>query len=164
MPPSPSQPKATPAPTGTRAVAAVRALGRLARLVERTCKESGLSLPQYRVLAFIAEERHLQRASELAGRASISRPTLTALVDGLERQGLLERRAVAGDRRGTAVEITAKGRDAIAAADLLLVERVEELVPPHAADGLIRGLVAIGESLDERMAAQLESSPPGKPR
>lgn len=49
--------------------------------------------------------------SALADAIGLSRPTITGLLDRLEREGLLQRaRAPGGDRRSLQVKLTAKGR------------------------------------------------------
>ena len=78
--------------------AGIRLLARLARVAEQACQTTGISLPQYRLLVSISGQP--QRASELATAVGVSRPTLTALVDGLEQGGYLRRVPVANDRRG----------------------------------------------------------------
>jgi DNA-binding MarR family transcriptional regulator len=47
---------------------------------------------------------------ELADAVKVSRATITGLVDGLERSGLIERRATPGDRRSVKIKLTAAGR------------------------------------------------------
>jgi len=77
-------------PTGDdRAARAVRSIVCISRVFERACRGTGLSLPQYRLLLFL---RHgPKRAGELAAEVAIQRPTLTALVAGLEREDRLRR-------------------------------------------------------------------------
>ena len=57
---------------------AVRTLARLSRLLERGAGE--LSLPQFRVLAMVEDGG--DRASWLADRLALAKPTITALVEG----------------------------------------------------------------------------------
>lgn len=49
--------------------------------------------------------------SELAAGSGVTRATMTGLLDGLEGDGMLERKAFKNDRRKTAVKLTKKGRD-----------------------------------------------------
>lgn len=132
--------------TDKRLSLAVRVLARLTRTVEQACQKSELSLPQYRLLLFIAAEA--QRAGELANQAAVSRPTLTALVDGLEAKGMVTREPVSGDRRGIRLEVTAAGQAALKITEELLTTRVSGLVA-GAEDGerLVDGLIAVGEVL-----------------
>jgi DNA-binding MarR family transcriptional regulator len=46
----------------------------------------------------------------LAEGAGIAQPTATRMLDGLERQGIVERRPSTADRRSVEVELTARGR------------------------------------------------------
>jgi DNA-binding MarR family transcriptional regulator len=113
-----------------------------------------LSLPDYEVLAHLSEapERSL-RMAELAERLLLSPSGLTRRVDGLAREGLVERRACSDDRRGTLAVLTEAG-----------MARLEEVAPTHAAGvrryvveplrreellGLARSLERIDQALNE---------------
>ncbi|HEX5404274.1 MAG TPA: MarR family transcriptional regulator [Pseudonocardiaceae bacterium] len=52
-----------------------------------------------------------QRLTDLATAEGIAQPSMTTLVTGLERNGLVERRPDAGDRRVVLVALTEAGRD-----------------------------------------------------
>lgn len=132
---------------------AVRVLARLTRVIERACQDSQLSLPQYRLLLYIS--RTSQRAGELASKAAVSRPTLTSLVDGLERQGLVERSRVSGDRRGINLVLTDDGKKAIDETERMLAERVAALTDDADAD-VVGALVALGAVMDRNLEAALE--------
>jgi len=106
--------------------AGIRLLARLARVAEQACQSTGISLPQYRLLDSISGEA--QRASELATAVDVSRPTLTSLVDGLERGGLLRRAPVPRDRRGIQLVPTEAGRAAVGRAEAALAQRMLELI------------------------------------
>ncbi len=58
--------------------------------------------------------------SELSNRCGVTRATVTGLLDGLEREGLVHRGRPGRDRRCVAVRLTAKGR-----------RLVDEFLPPH---------------------------------
>ena len=89
----------------------LRAIVLLHRGFEQGARKVGVSIPQYRMLLFL---RHgARRAGELAASAAVQRPTLTALVAGMEKEEWIRRVDVEGDRRGVALELTSKGRDAI---------------------------------------------------
>nr|WP_273038642.1 MarR family transcriptional regulator [Iningainema tapete] len=49
--------------------------------------------------------------SECAERAGVTRATITGLLDGLERDGLVRRQPYPADRRMLCVHLTDKGRD-----------------------------------------------------
>lgn len=142
-----------------RMTEAVRVLARLARGVEIACQKSHLSLAQYRLLGFVA--RSPQRASELASRASVSKPTLTSLIDGLAERDLVRREQVEGDRRGIRLEVTDAGAAALKLADDLLSERLSALTAEDPKAHLVEGLLMLGQALDREwdssVAAETEA-------
>ena len=69
---------------------AVRAIARLSRLFEKRLADDGMTLPQFRVLAFLSEGEWA--ASKVAEWLAVSRPSLTSLVDGLVERGWVERK------------------------------------------------------------------------
>src|SRR3954454_25387708 len=93
------------------ATTAVRALALAARALERACGAGELTLAQYRVLALVVAGD--ERSSLLATRLPAAKPTITAVVDGLVERGLLERGAVAGDRRSIRLGLTKDGDRAL---------------------------------------------------
>lgn len=124
----------------------IRLLARLARVAEQACQQTGISLPQYRLLVSITGRP--QRASALAAHVGVSRPTLTSLVDGLEAAGSLRRMPVMSDRRGIQLVVTEAGRDALARADAALGRRLRELAGPDAARAVGELVASIGAALD----------------
>jgi DNA-binding MarR family transcriptional regulator len=132
----------------------IRLLARMARIAEQLCRSVGISLPQYRLLVSISDEP--QRASELAAQVGVSRPTLTSLVDGLAQAGLVQRVPVPSDRRGIQLVVTDAGRQAVARAECVIAERIEQLVdfdktPLH------RDVVATVKAALERETASLDA-------
>ncbi len=90
-------------------LAAIRkARGRAAQEAER----EGLSLAQFQLLYSFAGPSAADGASvgALAEGAGVAQPTATRMLDGLERQGVVERRPSQEDRRSVVVSLTAKGR------------------------------------------------------
>ena len=61
----------------------VRTLARVARLLERSCGD--LTLPQYRLLAMIGDGS--ERATALAGRLALTKPSVSTMVDALVDRG-----------------------------------------------------------------------------
>ena len=94
---------------------AVRSLAVLCRHFDVACQQTGVSLPQYRVLLGVRQKR--MRAAQLATHARVRRPTLTSLLEGLVKQGLIKRVSVEGDRRGIALEVTQEGLAALRAVE-----------------------------------------------
>lgn len=129
-------------------VRAARAVAWLARAWERSLGEVELSLPQYRTLAFLSEGDWA--ASKLADRMDVSRPSVTALVDGLVTRGLVERRHSETDRRRVLHVITEEGRGALADADRRLGDEVERILghlDGERSATTLAGLVAVHEAI-----------------
>ena len=96
----------------------LRLLAKLARIADRACQATGISLPQYRLLSEITSGP--DRPGALAARIGVTRPTLTALIHGLEEAGLLVRSPVPTDRRGIEVRATDAGLAAVRRAEAAL--------------------------------------------
>ena len=115
--------------------------------------EVDLSPSQYRVMAFLAEGE--SAASTLAGRLNVTKPSVTALIDGLEEKGLVERQRSDGDRRLVKAILTEAGRSSLAAADEASRSRLEHLAG-YLDDAdratAIAGLVLWHEALNANLA------------
>lgn len=123
-------------------LAAARTLAHLARLVERA--SSDLSLPQYRILSLVA--RGDERATVLAGRLALTKPTVSALVDNLAERGLLERGTVEGDRRSVRLAVTDAGRASLAGAETAMADVLDALFGQmQRRDELLAGLAELGD-------------------
>jgi DNA-binding MarR family transcriptional regulator len=131
----------------------VRALVRVTRMLEHASTE--LSLPQYRLLVMVS--RGDQRASKLALRLALSKPTVTAVVDGLVERGLLVRSEVPGDRRAVELSLTEAGGDALARADAAMGERLARVLdhctdPDSSRSALLQLAAAVELVVAERVA------------
>jgi len=133
---------------------AIRLLARLARVAEQACQSTGVSLPQYRLLVSISGQS--QRASELATAVGVSRPTLTSLVDGLERGGLLRRAPVASDRRGIQLVPTEAGRAAVRRAEDALAQRILAMFDRNIAKIVDQALLMLDAALKSASDASVE--------
>ena len=80
-----------------RGVVAARAAARLARFVTVRLAKTDLSLPQYRLLAFLDDGGTAH--ADLAQLLTVSSPSVTALVDGLVARDYVERRKDPEDGR-----------------------------------------------------------------
>jgi len=137
-----------------RAKGAVRAIVFLYREFERVCRDEGISIPQYRLLLFL---RHgPKRAGELAARAAIQRPTLTSLVDGLEKDGRLRRVQVEADRRGVRLELTEAGVLAMRSVESRLSSLLEGLCELGDKDEILDGFMGIARILDGEVEKRLQ--------
>jgi len=94
----------------------------LAKQVEIGLGSVDLSLPQYRILGLLDE--HSEMSSVLAERLAVRPPTVTAVVDGLVARGLVERRAVEGDRRRVGHVLTPDGLALLHEADAAIEARL----------------------------------------
>ncbi|MDQ1403832.1 MAG: hypothetical protein QOG03_2148 [Actinomycetota bacterium] len=140
-------------------VVAGRAAARLARQVDLALQDADLSAPQYRVLAFLS--RGSQVASGIAGRLDVSRPTVTAIVDGLVARGFVERRTESDDRRRVHHVLTPAGRRAVAGGDAAVTARLQTIsshLPAGDAQRALDALELWHDALD-RAARAVTASP-----
>jgi len=86
-------------------------------------KAMGLTAPRASALSVLVFRGPLTM-SQLAEAEQVRRPTITRLVDGLERRGLVRRVSHAGDGRVQLVEATAAGRRLLQKGRARRVERL----------------------------------------
>ena len=86
-------------------------------------KAMGLTGPRASALSVLVFRGSLTM-SQLAEAEQVRRPTITRLVDGLERRGLVRRVSHAGDGRVQLVEATAAGRRLLQKGRARRVERL----------------------------------------
>jgi len=123
-------------------------------VLERACAE--VTLPQWRLLALVA--RGEERASALASRLALARPTVSATIDTLVERRLLERTAVDGDRRAVRLSLTELGRDTMQAAERGMRARLDELLTFVDDPVLVStALAQIGDALAANHAARRSS-------
>ncbi|WP_457093423.1 MarR family winged helix-turn-helix transcriptional regulator [Microvirga sp. P5_D2] len=79
-------------------------------LFDARVRAEGLTLARARALMLLAKKDCMTQ-TELADALEIEGPTLVPLLDGLERQGLIERRPVDGDRRAKHIALTSPGHE-----------------------------------------------------
>jgi DNA-binding MarR family transcriptional regulator len=82
---------------------------KLKQFQRRTMHESGLTPPQYFILSLLWEKDRMP-FKDLAAASLTSRPTITGIVDTLEKKGLVTREPNPDDRRSLLVSLTEKGR------------------------------------------------------
>jgi long-chain acyl-CoA synthetase len=132
-----------------------RTVAWLAKSLDRALAELGLSLPQYRLLAFLSEGS--AAATALAAHLAVSPPSLTALADGLVARGLVERRADVADRRRVAHVVTGEGLHALAAADEAVERQLTTLaqrLPPARRRRAVAGLNLWSQALTAARSGQ----------
>ncbi len=132
----------------------VRVIARLARLFETRLSAESMSLPQFRVLAFLSDGEWA--ASALADWLTVSRPSITAMVDGLVERGWVERRDSPDDRRRVLHHLTADGRAALDTAGACLEDAlgsVLEHLAPDERERALDGLQLIGVAMRRQREA-----------
>lgn len=123
---------------------------RLTVRLQAALVERGLDQAQIHVLSLIAADGPMSM-SEVHRRFGHRASTVTAVVDRLERRGLVERRTNPADRRSVVVDLTGAGREVAAELDDALreVERdLAQLIGP----GLLDELGTRLEVLDTALA------------
>jgi long-chain acyl-CoA synthetase len=131
-----------------------RAAARLSKQLEIALGDVELTLPQYRALVFIS--RGTRAPSALAGQLAVSRPTITALIDGLVARDLVERHPDPTDGRRVEHRLTAAGKAALAQADHAVARRLGALLgrlPARDQERAIQGLRLWSEAIDAALAA-----------
>lgn len=111
---------------------------RLHRALEHT-PDTELTLPQYRILGLLSLGD--ERASALAHRLAVSRPTITALADSLVERGLIGREVDADDRRAVTLSVTPAGRRAVEATGAALRGTLEDIVARCADPDAVRAAI-----------------------
>jgi MarR family transcriptional regulator for hemolysin len=78
--------------------------------LDRRLKPLGLSRSKWMLMVTLYKGGEGASQRELAERLGIEGPSLVRLLDRMERDGLVERRAVDGDRRMKAVHLSPRGQ------------------------------------------------------
>ncbi|MBX6373213.1 MAG: transcriptional regulator SlyA [Acetobacteraceae bacterium] len=135
-----------------------RTIGRVARRwrarLDARIAPFGLTESRWLVLLNLARYGDGVTQKELAARLAIEAPSLVRTLDWLEREGFVERRGVAHDRRSKNVHLTEKATP--------LVRRIEEVaskVRAEILDGIPEADLAICLSVLERAALNLAATP-----
>jgi len=99
----------------------------LLRQLRKEDDPSGLSAPRLSALSVVVFGGPLT-LGDLARAEQVKPPTMTRIVTGLERDGLVKRKADARDKRLTQIEATPKGQRVLAAGRARRVERLTRAV------------------------------------
>lgn len=89
----------------------IRVYQRLSAQVEQSLAAHGLTTAQFDVLATLATGEGITQ-QELAERLLVTKGNVVGLLNRLEAQGLVERRADPDDKRANRLHLTASGRKA----------------------------------------------------
>jgi DNA-binding MarR family transcriptional regulator len=124
----------------------------LMRTLDRRMAEHGASLARTKLLLCLQKEGPL-RATAIAEFFNQSPRTVTEGIDGLERDGLVERRPDPSDRRAKLIQITAKGVEAVARTEPLrrqIIDQTFGTLQPHERESL----GAVLEKLSRALASE----------
>lgn len=94
----------------------------------------GLSPGRYAVLMALDVRRPSLTPSEIADHLGVTRATITGLIDGLVRDGLVARAPEGADRRSKSIALTGKGDALIDAVVPAIFQRMADLTAPLSAD------------------------------
>lgn len=103
-------------------------------------------MAQYRVLAAVASGD--ERASRVAERLGLGRPTISAAVEALCRDGFLQRTGSPGDQRAVDLSLTGAGRAELTRVEDRMAALLADVVDRGADPGTVPVLAALGPSLD----------------
>lgn len=107
-------------------VARVRELTRLGvRLQHVTSRRTGLSPADLSAMSILV--RQVIGPADLARQLDVSTAAATGIVDRLAARGLVERQAIPGDRRRTALHVTDEGRESHTRQLRTMVEGLEAI-------------------------------------
>lgn len=107
---------------------------------------AGLSMPQF--IALRALRHGPLSAGQLAQRFGVSRPTVTRMVDGLVKKGLVERHVDAGDRRVALTSLTAEGRALHESTEETATRSIADLLESLPPEKLIRLEAALADLVE----------------
>lgn len=127
-------------------------------------EEHGLSSVEFEVLTRLARSPGNQlRMTDLAAQTSLSTSGVTRVVDRMERDGLLTRRACPSDRRSSYAVVTAAGLqrlDETLPGHLRIIEQwFTGQLEPEALDALLDGLRRVRDAVHPGATAGSNESP-----
>ncbi|HEV7307754.1 MarR family transcriptional regulator [Ensifer sp.] len=124
---------------------------KLRAVFDAQVKERGLTLSRARALFALTRKDGLNQR-ELADELDIETPTLVRLLDGMEKQGFIERRVEVSDRRAKQIHMTDLGR---AVADDIL--RLADEIRAEVLQGVDRAELAVTLRVVRSLADNVQS-------
>jgi DNA-binding MarR family transcriptional regulator len=106
----------------------------LDRLEDELLEKRGMSLSWFDVLAQLARAGGRLRMNRLAASLVLSKSGLTRRIDRMEAAGFVTRESAPSDRRGAYAVLTDAGLEALAAAQQVHLEGIEEHFSRHLSD------------------------------
>ena len=97
---------------------------------QRLREQFGITLPRFDLMAQLEREREGLTMGELSRRMMVTGGNVTSIVDQLEKEQMVQRQSLPGDRRAFRVSLTPTGRKAFAAMAQAHEDWVVELLSP----------------------------------
>jgi DNA-binding MarR family transcriptional regulator len=127
------------------------------RILERASGE--LNLAHYRVLSAVASGE--ERASRVAQRLALGKPTVSAAVEALSHRGLLDRRTASGDQRAIVLQLTREGEELLERAEADMVGVLERLLAgTQDEDQVFATLARLGTAMDRQATEHRQRETP----
>ncbi|GGA65441.1 transcriptional regulator [Nitratireductor aestuarii] len=130
---------------------------KLRTLFDARVKEKGLTLARARTLIHLRRRDGMTQI-ELAEVLEVEPPTIGRLLDPLEAQGLIERRAVENDRRAKQIVLTDAGRS-LAAELQKITDELREAIIPDVSEEELRIAMKVLNEASQRVPTVMESDP-----
>lgn len=111
------------------------------RFVQKSAVENGLSIPQYTILMTIIIHKEMTQKN-VGEKTFLPKSTLSQAVDGLVREGLLNRQQVEGNRREILLSLSEKG-----------LARIKEIHMQE--NGIHQKFQSVAESLTDKQFEEL---------
>jgi DNA-binding MarR family transcriptional regulator len=124
---------------------AVRAIVALYREFEQVARADEMTMPQYRMLLFLAKGR--RRAGELAALSEVKRPSVTPIIQAMTERGWITRAADDLDRRSARLSITPEGSAALEGFEAKLIASFLAYVPEAVRDETLASLESVSAAL-----------------
>jgi DNA-binding MarR family transcriptional regulator len=140
----------------------VRAVRLHHQLILRVLADEGIHPGQAMCLRAVARHDGLSQR-ELADALFVGAPTVTTMLQRMERHGMVERRPDPGDQRVTRVHLTAEGRRRAAAGRAAMAthaSRALDPIPARQRRALERLLAVFGDHLAAALEADVPDADP----
>lgn len=131
---------------------------KLRTLFDSRVRAHGLTLPRARALFYLSE-RGCMKQSDLAEVLEIEGPTLVRMLDGLEKQGLIDRHVSPEDRRVREITLTERGAASAAEMGGIAAAIREELLEGVDARSLEQVIDVLRQIIRTGSAALGEATP-----
>ncbi len=129
---------------------------KMRNLFDSRVREQGLTLSRARALLLLKQHRDWNQR-ELADALEIEHSSAVRLLDGLEKQGMIVRGAVEGDRRAKRIELTEEAQ-----AQVMQLEEVTQAVSRELLEGVDPKALAAAFELLHDIARRAEDALNGR--